>query len=155
MLTAFILSFLISSPYLVLTNAHNSNVLKVAPMENSVFSVSYIHSVNQSLVEEIYTVTGRTIVLTTLEFETFGAGMPTELEYGQELIRLDNGRMRIENFNRTINDLIYMVGYTAHHALNINGNTTPLTKLAESGQPIRFTVRRLNIWQLLIKGEVF
>jgi len=91
--------------------------------DNEGFAISYLHSVNQSYVKEFFEVRQGKIVLSALEFETFGAGMPTELAPGQQLIHLPGGTMRIENFDRIIYDLHFFI---RGHKLHINGETFAL-----------------------------
>jgi len=142
-------SVFIRVPYLVLSNDHSGEILlKTRLSEGEEFSVSFIHSVNISPVTEIFQIRGGEIVLTAVEFETFGAGMPTELEPGQTLIRLDDGVMRVEGFDRAV-DLRYMIGHATEHALHLGELEIPLKNLEAPGQPVLFAYERLNIWQRL------
>ena len=143
-------SFLIRAPYLMLTNAETGQILYLAPWEEGEgFSIRYFHSLNQSPVEEFYERRSGTILLAAIEFETFGAGMPTGLEPGQTLARLECGLMRIDGFERFIPDLHYLVGHAAELVFRIADQDISLCDLAEPGQSIRFTPRQLNIWQRL------
>jgi hypothetical protein len=85
-----------------------------------------MHSVNKSRVTEIFEVRNGQIVLNAVEFETFGAGMPTELEPGQTMTRLAGGVMRIDGFNRTIYDMQILVGQDTDHMLHIGDLDIPL-----------------------------
>jgi len=78
-----------------------------------------MHSVNQSRVTEIFKVRNGQIVLDAVEFEAFGAGMPTELEPGQTMTHLDGGIIRIDGFNRKIYDLQILVGENTDHILHV------------------------------------
>jgi hypothetical protein len=84
-----------------------------------------MHSVNQSRVTEIFEVREGQIVLTAVEFETFGAGMLTELEPGQTMTRLEGGVMRIDGFNRTVYDMQILVGQYTDHKLHIGDLDIP------------------------------
>ncbi|MCL2828427.1 MAG: DUF1850 domain-containing protein [Oscillospiraceae bacterium] len=147
--TIFLISlFFFRAPYLVLTNDQTGVLLfRHRIDEGDTFSVSYIHSVNQSPVTEIYRIKQGQIVLTALEFETFGAGMPTEVDPGQTLIHLPAGGFRIEGFNRVIGDLRYLIGHMADLTLHVDGQDVPLNTLDASGQSVHFAFRQLNIWQ--------
>ena len=109
--------------------------------EGETFSISYQHSVNQSLVTELFEINEGRIILSALEFGTFGAGMPTEIESGQTLVHLPGGGIRIEGFDRPMDRFVYLVGYTTQHTLHIGNKSIPLNTLAEAGQPIRFTLQ--------------
>jgi len=88
-------------------------------IEGAEFSISYWHSVNQSMVSEIFEIRQGKITLIALEFESFGAGMPTELEPGQSLTRLPRGKMRIDGFNRSANTFDFLIGQDTNHVLYI------------------------------------
>jgi hypothetical protein len=113
-------------------------LLRYALEEGETFAVSFIHSVNQSLVSEQYRIHNGQIVLHALDFYAFGAGMPTETEPGQTLIFKPEGGMRIEGFDRVLFDLVYVVGYATEHTLYVGDAVVALNELAEAGQPIRF-----------------
>jgi len=85
-----------------------------------------MHSVNQSRVTEIFSVRNGQIILDAVEFEAFGAGMPTELEPGQTMTRLEGGVMRIDGFNRTIYDMQILVGSDTDHILHVGDLDIPL-----------------------------
>ena len=145
-----LLSLLIRSPHLVLTNAETGQHLYLAPLqEGDSFSISHIHSLNQSPVIEFFELRQGQIMLTAIEFETFGAGMPTELEPGQTLTHLEAGGMRIDGYERPLPNLHYLIGHTADFILHIGDNSIPLNTLDRPGQSIQFSPRQLNIWQLL------
>jgi len=138
----------IRTPHLTLTNAQTNVLLYFTPFEEGeTFSISYIHSLHQSPVTEIYEVRGGQIVLVALEFETFGAGLPEALESGQTRTRLETGGLRIDGFNRLIPDLRVLIGHTAEHTLHIKDKSISLDTLDYPGQSLQFTPRRLNIWQ--------
>jgi hypothetical protein len=85
-----------------------------------------MHSVNKSRVTEIFEVRNGQIVLNAVEFATFGAGMPTELEPGQTMTLLEGGVMRIDGFNRTVYDMQILVGQDTDHILHIGDLDIPL-----------------------------
>jgi len=150
-LATIALSFHFRWSYLELTNDHSGAVLLRARIcEGEEFAVSYIHSVNISPVKEFYQILQGRIVLTAMEFETFGAGMPTTLEVGQTLTRLPEGGMRIDGFDRPISGLRYMVGRINEQVLHLRAEQIPLNTLAPAGQPIHFAFVYLNIWQRLV-----
>jgi len=151
MLTVFgLLSLFLRAPYLVLTNAVTNQVLFITRLyEGETFSISHIHSLNQSPVREIYEIRDGQIVLISLEFETVGAGMPEGLEPGQTLARLETGGLRIDGFERAMTDLHLLIGHTAQHTLHIGDLSIPLDTLDRGGQSVQFSSRPLHIWQRL------
>ena len=147
-LAAIVFSFAFTGgPYLVLTNDETGAVLLRHPAHQGLeFSISYTHSVNLSPVKEIYVINGEDIVLTALEFETFGAGMPTQLEPSQTLVHLPGGGMRIEGFDRAVGQLRYMVGHGAEITLILGELHIPLSSLDAPGQTVRFSVCQRSFW---------
>ena len=107
--------------------------------EGAVFSINFIHSVNQSPVSEVFEIRHGGIMLTALEFEDFGAGMPVEAEPGQQLIRTENG-LRLENINREVYRLNYMVGHGVCISLHIGELRVKLRELAQPGALVTIKV---------------
>ena len=141
-LAAFILGTVpAGQTYLVLSDDESGQVLLRHPVcQGHEFSISFIHSVNLSPVREIYVIRSRSIVLTALEFETFGAGIPTQLEPGQTLVRLPGGGMRMEGLDRNLGQLRYLVPHGTDIALIVGERQVPLDSLAAPGQTVRFSV---------------
>jgi len=142
------ITFCLRTPHLVLQNAESGAVRFATRVdEGELFSIAFIHSVNLSPVAEIYEIRDGNIMLVALEFETFGAGIPTSLEPGQTLVHLPGDGMRIEGYERVIADLRYLIGHTADLTLHTGDREVPLRSLDEPGQSLRFAVRQLNFWQ--------
>jgi len=133
--------------YLVL-DVGGTHLLRHRVSEGDAFALHYIHSVNLSPVREIFEVRGGEIYLVALEFETFGAGMPTELEPGQTLTRLPQGGMRIEGAPRRIGDLRYMIGHYSQLTLCLGALQIPLETPGQAGQVVLFSVQRQGFMPL-------
>jgi hypothetical protein len=136
-----VITLLPSNLYLTLRNHSTGEILLKHPVSNGdTFAVAFIHSVNQSPVTEIYEIREKTIYLTAVEFESFGAGMETDLAPNQTLERTADGKLRITNLNRPLNSLVYLIGPTAGHTLLISSLKIPLHTLDSPGQPVSFSV---------------
>jgi len=145
---AVCMSLFIRVSYLVILDNYDGTILlRERKSEGESFSISFIHSVNQSPVIETYQIINGQIVLTTLEFETFGAGMPTELEQGQSLTRLPNGNMFIEGIDRNVGNFYYAIGHNYSLAINFGERQIPFDSFDATGQMIFIAYRQLNIWQ--------
>ena len=94
--------------------------------EGSVFSISFKHSVNQSTVTEIFQARQGQILLTALEFEAFGAGMPAYLQEGERLVYLPCGAMRIEGMESVFDSILFSIGYGTEHMFHMDGRKIPL-----------------------------
>lgn len=110
----------------MLSSGNDTSDKSFPVLEGEEFSISFIHSVNQSLVTEFFEIRQGQITLSALEFESFGAGMPTELEPGQYLTRLPGGIMRIDGFNRSATGLHFLIGRETNHTLYVSGQSIPL-----------------------------
>ena len=66
--------------------------------------------------------------------------MPTEAQDEQIMLRTPEGNIRIENFNRTINSLNYIVGHVTYHVLYIGNERVVLNEIAQSGTLIELTL---------------
>jgi hypothetical protein len=103
------------------------------------FAIEFVHSVNQSPVREVFQVRGRRIAAAAVVFSSFGAGMQTDLGVGEELIREEDGTMRITGFNRSFKSLTYIVGTVSDHTLYIHNERISLRE--KCGKNAHITVR--------------
>ena len=125
----------------VMTDAETDEVYFQQPLEaDGVFSVSYIHSVNKSNVEEYYRLEDDEIYLFRARYRAFGAGVATELEEGQTL-SYEDGYMIIENIHYQIPDLVYRVGTVSDPLIHIGEQTWHMKDLAPELTSVRFTIQ--------------
>lgn len=97
------------------------------------FSVSFRHSVNQSMVEDFYRVEqGEFLVYQTLYYH-FGAGVQTQLEQGQTLTKLPDGGMLLQGLDQVITPLLYNISPVYDHILNIGQDSHSLGALGTRG----------------------
>ena len=135
--------FLFADPVqcVVMTDAETDEVYFQQPLEaDGVFSVSYIHSVNKSNVEEYYRLEDDELYLFRARYRAFGAGVATELEEGQTL-SYEDGYMIIENIHYQIPDLVYRVGTVSDPLIHIGEQTWHMKDLAPELTSVRFTIQ--------------
>ena len=87
------------------------------------FSVGFIHSVNKSPVTDYFEIREDGIYGVKTVYYGFGAGVPTELEEGQELSYGEDGSMIISGFELKMSSLIYRVGTVSDHILCLEEGT--------------------------------
>jgi hypothetical protein len=104
------------------------------------FAVEFIHSVNNSPVIEFFIINGKEIQNTAVHFNSFGAGMLTELEEGQTMI-MDDGTLVITGLNRTFTELNYIIAEISDHILIINEERISLTSLCGINAHITLRIR--------------
>ncbi len=137
----FSLILLIKDQYLLITDSDSGKILfceKAADEET--FSIAFVHSVNKSLVEDVYLIRDGSIMLSSSFFTAFGAGMPTAAGADQTFCT-DDGMMHISGYDWPLEDLRYSVGRNANHTLKLRDQTIPLNTLAEPGTSVSFSLR--------------
>lgn len=126
--------------YLTMVNADTGELYFQHPLEaDGIFSVSYIHSVNKTNVEEYYRLEGGDLYLFKARYRSFGAGVATEIEPGQTL-SYEDGYMVIENIHFELPDLTYRVGTVSDPLIHIGEQTWHMKELAPSLTSVRFTI---------------
>ncbi|MDR0589693.1 MAG: DUF1850 domain-containing protein [Spirochaetaceae bacterium] len=110
-----------------------------AVKDGTEFAIEFVHSVNQSPVREVFQVRRNRIEPVAVVFSSFGAGMQTDLEEGEELIREEDGTMRIVGFNRSFKFLAYIVGTVSDHILYIDNERISLRE--RCGKNAHITIR--------------
>jgi hypothetical protein len=107
--------------------------------DNGYFSISFVHSVNQSPIEEVYQVRKDSIYLVSCRFKSFGAGVATEISEELVFERLEDGWMQITGFNLKIDYLAYVVGTVSDHILRIDRKDYSLRELCGQNRFILMT----------------
>ncbi len=138
-----VLCFSVSDKYVLLTDGDTGKLLGAFPCEDrGEFSVSFIHSVNQTPVTDVYEVRGRDIFVVRTAYFSFGAGVQTELQDGQRLIIGEDGSMTVSGFEQKMDNLSYIVGTVSDHVMEIGGRTVSLRELCGKNTTVRFSVGR-------------
>ncbi len=133
------LCFGFSTSCLILKNGDTGKVITAFPLKDGdEFSVTFIHSVNNSPVTDVYQFRDKRIYVVRTIYYNFGAGVQTELEEGQTLEYGRDGSMIVSGFNRPADNLSYIVGTVSDHTLKINGEVFSLRELCGRNTTIRF-----------------
>ncbi|MDD3369636.1 MAG: DUF1850 domain-containing protein [Lachnospiraceae bacterium] len=155
MIAATIILFIVASSVLFLIwpktclqlVAEDGSIYLEEPVkEGTVFSVTFIHSVNKSPVTDYYVIKDGDIYVTSTLYYDFGAGVQSELEEGQTLEYTEDGGMLISGFDRKIDPLSYVVGMVSDHVLEINGKTYSLREQCGKGTYVTFRVATAFDW---------
>jgi len=132
---------LANSTRLLLMDERTGEEIKSFIMEdNGYFSISFVHSVNQSPIEEVYQVRKNHIYLVSSRFKSFGAGVVAEIPEGLIFERLEDGWMQITGFNLKIDYLAYVVGTVSDHILHIDRKDYSLRELCGQNRFILITL---------------
>ena len=135
------------APVLEILNTDSGKIYSRRPMNNGdEFAIEFIHSVHNSPVREIFKIERGSsaetweIRPTSVRFFSYGAGMQTELEDGQEMLR-DGDALVISGFNRAFTELNYIVGTISDHLLLVSGQTISLRNLCGKNAHVTIRIR--------------
>ena len=138
---AAILTFALrSGDYLVLRNGDtDEEFARFRVSEGEEFSVTFIHSVNQYPLTDVYQIRdGKIYVIRTI-YNNFGAGVQTEIEEGQTLEINENGEMVVSGFDQEMPWLSYIVGTVSDHTLTIHEEEISLRELCGRNSKVKFS----------------
>lgn len=143
------------SDFLVIHSGKDNHCFAAYPAtEGMTFSVTFIHSVNQSPVCDVYQIRHGGIYVIETHYSSFGAGVQTQLEPGQRLTYGNNGEMIISGFNKKFERLSYIVGTVSDHILQINGKKISLRNLCGKNSTVVFKLERANPWKYQLRRRI-
>lgn len=97
------------------------------------FSTLYIHSVEKTLVQEIFVIDNQyRIILSETQVSSTGAGLPSQI-FGEEQFRLQNGKFIISNINRFLPFIPLKIGKTSHNTFFFKEEIVDLSSLIGDG----------------------
>ncbi len=147
-------AFLISSLFVECLVLYDSDTGKIHITEKAddglMFSVEFIHSVNQTPVKDTYIIENGEIRAYSTTYRSFGAGVQTALQDGQKMTYDDQGNMVITGFDITYDPLRYIVGTVSDHILNLKGKDISLRDLC--GRNARVVFEIATPFEILTKG---
>jgi hypothetical protein len=130
----------VSIPCLLLKDGDTGKLIAAYPVkEGDRFSITFIHSVNQSPVTDVYEIRSGKIYVVQTTYYSFGAGVQTEIEEGQILEYGEDGSMTVRGFERRMDSLSYIVGTVSDHMLEINGKSISLRELCGRNTTVSFS----------------
>lgn len=113
------------------------------------FSISYIHSVNKSPVEDMFYIdSDYNTVLTKSIFRSFGAGMPSTVEDGGRYVYFKD-RIELTDINRKIDSLLLFAGVIADHHFRMKGKDIKLIELVPPQRNVHFGVRKITVYRYI------
>lgn len=141
----------LNTEYLVLYNADTGERYMSQKAEQGFeFSVEFIHSVNKTPVRDTYRIDDGKIRAHSTTYRSFGAGVQTQLEDGQEMSIDDDGNMIITGFDITYDPLRYIVSAAYDHVLIIGDRQISLRETCGKNTRVVFEVAPL--FEILTKG---
>ena len=151
-ITAAAVSFkALSTDYLVLYDSDTGKThITVKAEEGMMFSVEFIHSVNQTPLRDTYIIENGEIRAYSTLYRSFGAGVQTALEGDQKMTFDEEGNMIITGFDITYDPLRYIVGTVSDHILTLDGEQISLRDTC--GRNARVVFEIVTGFEILTKG---
>ena len=148
---AFAIKNMMSAEYLVLYDVNTGkNYITESADDGLMFSVEFIHSVNQTPVKDTYIIENGEIRAHSTTYRSFGAGVQTALEGNQKMTYDDEGNMVITGFDITYDPLRYIVGTVSDHILTFGGEEISLRDTCGRNATVAFEI--CTAFEILTKG---
>ena len=139
-IAAIVIMTLRGGDYLVLRNGDtDEEIARFRVSEGDEFSVTFIHSVNQYPLTDVYQIKNHKIYVVRTIYNNFGAGVQTEIEEGQTLEINENGEMVVSGFNMEMPYLSYIVGTVSDHVLTIDDEEISLREICGRNCKVKFS----------------
>lgn len=124
---------------LVVSDATTGERLLTAPVENeTVVALEYTHSVEESRVLDAYVVRGDSLVMTRMEFETYGWGLPARAS-----VSTDNGTFAFDPAFAS-EEFVVKPGRIANHTLHVGNHPYDLVAVSD-GRAVRLSIERRSV----------
>lgn len=141
----------LSAEYLVLYDSDTGKVhITEKAEEGMMFSVEFIHSVNQTPLRDTYIIENGEIRAHSTLYRSFGAGVQTALEGDQKMTFDEEGNMIITGFDIIYDPLRYIVGTVSDHILTLGGEEISLRDMC--GRNARVVFEIATGFEILTKG---
>ena len=121
---------------LVVEDADTGDTLLSVPVhDGSTVTLAYMHSVEKTPVEDVYTVNGTRLDNTLMRFKSYGWGLPA-----RENVTLEDGWFVFDP-NRSYEEFYVKPGRIAGHTLTVDGETYDLVERSNASS-VRIAVER-------------
>ena len=142
---------MLSKEYLVLYDSDTgARYITEEAEDGLMFSVEFVHSVNQTPVRDTYIIENGEIRAYSTLYRSFGAGVQTALEGNQKMTYDEDGNMIITGFDITYDPLRYIVGTVSDHILTFEGEEISLRDMCGRNANVVFEIAAG--YEILTKG---
>lgn len=129
---------------LVVSDAETGEELLAVPVEeNTTVALEYTHSVEKSRVLDVYAVRDGRLVMTRMEFESYGAGLPARAD-----VTVENGTFVFDP-DSAVEELYVKPGPIAGHRLHVGDRTYDLVALSDA-RSVRLSVERRSALEVAL-----
>ncbi|WP_418279884.1 DUF1850 domain-containing protein [Halorubrum sp. DTA98] len=127
---------LAAGPTLVVTDGDGEEIITTPVDEDTEIVIEYTHSVEKTLVRDVYVPGDGTLVMTRMEFSSFGAGLPSQAE-----VIVREGRYVYHPPRTEYETLRVMTGTIADHDLIVGDERYDIASLTDGG-PVELTIEQ-------------
>lgn len=117
-----------AAPVLVVTDDDGTELFTVPVDEGDEVAIEYTHSVEKTLVTDVYVVDDGTLLMDYMLFSSYGAGLPSEVDVERE-----GDRYRYEPPEQRHETLIVTTGHVAEHELIVGDERYDITAQSDGG----------------------
>jgi hypothetical protein len=111
------------------------------------FRIKYLHSVAKTPVIEFFEIKDGKILLTGTEYQSYGAGLPTEAVQGEYL--LENDRFIIKNIDQQLPEIMLRVSYYAEHEFIFEDHSFPLYKEIKTETLLQIRTEKISYFRFI------
>ncbi|MBE7062164.1 MAG: DUF1850 domain-containing protein [Clostridia bacterium] len=142
LVAAACVSFLVRPTRLILQDVETGKTYASYRLrENDTFSVTFVHSVNQSPVTDYYRKgDGNTFILYATKYHAYGAGIPESWPEDAVMETSADG-IYVTNLHIVLPDVTYIVGTVSDHTLVIGDETVSLRDLCGRNAEVLFKLK--------------
>jgi hypothetical protein len=113
---------------LVVTDSDGEDILVTPVDDGTEVTVEYTHSVEKTLVSDVYEVRNGTLVMTHMKFSSYGAGLPSTVPVTEV-----DGRYVYYPPERSYDPLRITTGFVAEHDLIVGDKRYDIAERADGG----------------------
>ncbi|WP_144798631.1 DUF1850 domain-containing protein [Halorubrum depositum] len=121
---------------LVVTDDDGAELLATPVGDETEIVIEYTHSVEKTLVRDVYVASDDGLVMTRMEFSSFGAGLPSQADVTER-----DGRYVYDPPSTTYETLHLKTGAVADHDLIVGGERYDIAAMSDDGA-VELTVER-------------
>lgn len=125
----------LAGPELVVEDDRGEVLLTAPVEEGAVVSLEYTHSVEKTAVADVYVVDGTDLRMIRMEFDSYGAGLPSEAD----VERAPDGEGYVYHLDRSYDRIEVSPGQRAGHELVVDGERYDLVSISD-GRPVSIYV---------------
>lgn len=115
--------------YLIIEDTNETELQEIAVERGATVSLEYTHSVEKTEIRDVYEVREDGLQFVYMEFNSFGAGLPSEAEVNWT----ESGTLIYEVPNDEPDSVTIATGTVAGHELVVNDSRLDLVELADGG----------------------